>query len=372
MRVIFSMVLLSLVFIGLCGCGNEISPSARISSRDLDSLFDAAYVAGNGYEDFAKTKRISDGKPARVIEDIIGDKDWIYGGEEVPSEMWPTPPVYYQDDAGGYVMLPNISNIRWATPEFAEIPQPFDVYVVLRDLEAVTYEGYFAVWLGLRNRGDHLAINRDQAGDFPAPTVLEYNKITIARIRYDGKNSKLWLNNVEVPGGPVDVGKEGIRGLGYGTNSHVAQHDFYGMWIKFGTLTNAEHKVVYDQLAEIYKPGEYPNKPFANNIRAEWNGAGWVAKYEYVNPLGIPEDPDRTEYQWHVFVNGLDLNTTGPLKGGSKSKNKVLVRNEFAADFPAPHSSSKGNLVMVTVKVFDKNGNSWRTLRSPFTLDNVE
>lgn len=364
------MILLNLLVIVLFGCGNEISPSSRISSRDLDSLFDAAYVAGNGYEDFAKTKRISDGKPARVIEDIIGDKDIKYGGEESPSAMWPTPPVYHSDEAGGYIMLPNILNTRWASSEFQEIPQPYDVYVVLRDLEAVPYEGYFAVGFGLRNRGDHLAINRDEEGNFPAPTLLEFNKTTIVRIRYDGANSRMWLNNKEVPGGPVNVGKLGIRSLGYGTNSHVAQHDFYGMWVKFGTLTAAEHEVVYEQLSEIYKPGEYPNKPFANNIKAEWNGAGWIAKYEYVNPLGIPEDVTRTEYQWYLFKNGTDLNETAALLG-NKAKNKVFVRNDFASDFPGPHNNA-GNFIMVSVKVYDTEGNSWRFLRSQFTLDNVE
>ncbi len=367
------MILLCVLLFELCGCGSEIRPSDRISSRDLDSLFDAAYVAGNSFEDFAGTKRISNGKPARLIEDIIGDKDLKYNGEDSPSDMWPTPPVYHEDEAGGYILLPNILNTRWGSKEFTKIPQPYDVYVVLRDLEAVPYEGYFAVGFGLRNRGDHLAINRSDEGNFPAPTLLEFNKRTIVRIRYDGGNSRMWLNNVEVPGGPVNVGSDGIVGLGYGTNSHVAQHDFYGMWVKFGTLTSAEHKVVYDQLAEIYKPGEYPNKPFANKIKVEWNNTlkAWSANYEFVNPLGFPEDVSKTEYQWYLFENGKDLNTTHALPG-LKSQSKILTRLDFLTQFPPPHTSAKGNLLMVSVKVYDTQGNSWRFLRSQFGIDNVD
>lgn len=372
MRNFNPVALLGLVLIALCGCGSEIKPSNRISSRDLDSLFDAAYVANTGFEDFAKTKRPSNGNPVRVIEDIIGDKDLKYNGDESPSEMWPTPPIYHDDEAGGYIMLPNIMNTRWGSVEFQKIPQPYDVYVVLRDLEAVPYEGYFAVGFGLRNKHDQLEMNRDKGALFPKPTVPEFNKVTIIRMRIDGDKSRLWLNDVEVPGGPVDVGSDGITGLGYGTNSHVAQHDFYGMWVKFGTLSAAEHKVVYDQLAEIYKPGEHPNKPFASKIRVQWNKdlPGWTATYDYVNPLGFPEDISKTEYQWYRFENGKDLNTTHALQG-NKAQGKLLSRVDYAAEFPAPHNST-GNLLMVSIKVYDTQGNSWRFLRSPFAIDNVD
>jgi hypothetical protein len=355
---------LTLIFVA---CNDTTIIKPRL---DLSAYFDAIYLAGNGFEDFAKTKTITGGAPARVIKDLKGDKDLVYGGSESPSPMWTTPPVFHQDETGGYITLPNVLNTVWRSKQFAAIPQPFDVYVVLRDLEAVTYEGYFAVWFGLRNRGDHLAINTNTEGNLEKPVVLDYNKRTIVRIRFDGIRSRLWLNNVAIAPGEVDTGNLAIEELGYGTNSHVAQHDFFGMWVKFGTLSETEHAMIYQKLEQQFNPGQYPNKPLASHIRADWNGTGWTANYDYVNPLGIPEDKSRTEYQWfyHDQTQDLSLATFLP---GINAKQKSLLRSDYPTELPGPHDET-GHLVFAGVKVFDTAGNSWRVLRSPFTHDNIK
>jgi hypothetical protein len=337
---------------------------------DLSAYFDAIYLAQSGFEDFAKTKSITDGVPARVIKDLKGNKDLIYGGPESPSPIWTTPPVFHQDETGGYIMLPNVLNTVWRSKQFAAIPQPFDVYVVLRDLEAVTYEGYFAVWFGLRNRGDHLAIGTNLEGNFDAPVVLDYNKRTIVRIRFDGIHSRLWLNNVAVPPGEVGAGNAGIEELGYGTNSHVAQHDFFGMWVKFGTLTEAEHSQIYTKLEQQYHAGQYPDQPLASHIRADWNGTGWTANYDYVSKTGLPEDKTRTEYQWFYRDPALDLSLATFLPGAN-AKKKILLRSDYPTELPGPHDET-GRFVFAGVKVYDTAGNSWRLLRSPFTHDNIK
>lgn len=364
-----SMLLLFGIITFLIGCGNEISPSSRNSSNSLDSLFDAIFLASEGYEDFAKTISVKDGKPVRVIKDMVGDKDLIYGGPESASDIWTTPPQFHDDDAGGYITLPNVKDILWGSQKFEKRPQPFDVYVVLRDLEAVNYEGYFAVGFGLRNRGDFLAINTSEEGNLDKPVLIEFNKITIVRIRFDGNNSKLWLNNKLVAPGSVNAGKGGIDQLGYGTNSHAAHHDFYGMWVKFGTLTDADHKFIYETLATQYNPGVYPDKPLANHIRAEWNGTGWTATYEYISSTGKAEDTNRTEYQWCYWDPKIDLSNAHFLPG-AKAKKKSLVRSDFLTELPGPHNE-QGRAVFVMVKVYDEDGNSWKYLRSPFMADNI-
>jgi hypothetical protein len=355
---------LALIFVS---CNDTTIIKPRL---DLSAYFDAIYLAGNGFEDFAKTKPISDNIPARVIKDLKGNKDLVYGGPESPSPIWTTPPVFHSDDTGGYIMLPNVLNTVWRSQQFAVIPQPFEVYVVLRDLEAVTYEGYFAVWFGLRNRGDHLAIGTSVEGHLNAPVVLDYNKRTIVRIRFDGIHSRLWLNNVVVAPGEVDAGSAGIQELGYGTNSHVAQHDFFGMWVKFGTLTEVEHAEIYSKLEQYFQPGQYPKQPLASHIRADWNGTGWTANYDYINPLGIPEDKTRTEYQWFYYDQTKDLSLVTFLPGAN-AKNKSLLRSDYPSELPGPHDET-GRFVFVGVKVYDTAGNSWRLLRSPFTHDNVK
>lgn len=341
-----------------------------LNLTQIGQLFDVAYLAGQGNEDLARVNLITSDRPARVILDQRGTKHLIYRGTESPSGALPIPPQFHSDEAGGYITIPNALDIRWAADEFATIPQPYDVYAVIRDLEAVTYEGYFGTWIGLRNRGDHLSISAvNTEADFVAPTILEFNKRSIVRIRIDGANSRLWINNTEVPGGPVNVGTAGIRGLVYGTNSHAAQHDFYGMWIKFGSLDGTQHQTIYTGLAQHFQPGTFPSAPLAHRIRADWNNGSWTANYQYTNTLGFSEDTSKTQYQWYVLRNGQDLSNVTALPGPNAQR-KVLVRADYPSDFPAPHNDT-GSRVMVSVKVFDQQNNSWRFLRSPYALDNI-
>jgi hypothetical protein len=374
MKKIITLLVACSLFVSFQNCKDEAPPDTTPAGTELNSLFDAAYLASQGNEDLAMTQPIADGKPARVIKDLIGTKHLLYDGPEVPSPMWLTPPVFHNDEMGGYIFLHNISPTKWASKDFEAIPQPYDVYVVLRDVEAVNYEGYFAVGIGFRNRGDKLEIKIDDKSgvttsvDFAAPTILEFNKISIVRLRFDGANSRAWINNVPVPPGTVNVGNGAIPRLGYGSNSHTAQHDFFGMWVKFGTLSDADHEFVYEELSKKYDPGKFPNKPFANKIKAVWNGTGWTAQYEYVSPNGIAEDTGKTEFQWYYHSLADDLNLTTSFVGAN-AKKKTLVRSDYASIFPSREKAR----VFVSVKVYDVQGNSWNHfVRSSFTLDNVD
>jgi hypothetical protein len=352
---------------------------------DLKQYFDAAYVAQESFEDKGGSTPIANRKPVRMIKDIIGDKDLIWAGKEVPSPMWPTPPVFYVDEntggakPTGYIFLHNVTDTYWESKLFTAIPQPYDVYVVLRDVEAVNFEAYFSRAFGLKEFGDRLQLilvsgNANKQILMDAPTKLPFNKISIVRLRYDGANTKVWLNNVQVPPNTVDVGDIKINLIAYGTNSHVAQHDFFGMWAKFGTLTPAEHEIVYKTLADFYNPGNFPTKPLADKIKAVWdrNTKSWSAQYTYVGEN--PEDLTKTEFQWGYQDLSKDLDTS-TLFPGDKAKGKTLVRSDFPGEIPLPGqanvSQQKGVRVFVIVKVYDNKGNSWRHLvRSGFTVDN--
>lgn len=381
------MLLMVLFFVTQEGCKEKTTePDPTPLPPEINELFDVAYVASESFEDKAMTTAIGHQKPVRAIKDLIGTRHIIYDGPEKPSDLFPTPPVYYNYDYenGGYIMVPNVIPARWLTNgTFTAVPQPYDVYVVLRDLEAIKYEGYFAVGIGMRNKSDHLELKIDNAEtgqtkqvDFAQDAgVPKWNKMSIIRIRYEGANSKVWINNQQLPG-TVDVGNGPINRLGYGTNSHAAQHDFFGMWIKFGTLTDAEHEFVYKTLEEQYEPDTYPDRPFANNIRAVWNNTAkaWTAQYEYISPNGVAEDKTKTEYQWYVHDLSVDLNFTHPVAGANKA---TFVRADYPAEFPlageGSPSTGKGARVYVTVKVFDTEGKSWdHFLRSQYTVDNVK
>lgn len=370
-------LVLSFLLIGSCSKSSDGDPAPDVIPQypDMKQYFDAGYVAPVGFEDIGKATTVVDGKPVRVIKDIIGDKDLTWAGKDVPSPMWPTPPVYHLEGATGYILVHNVSDTFWESVPFTAIAQPYDLYVVLRDVEAVNYEGYFARSLGLRNRGDRLELSisgpntpSTTSVDMNTPTILEFNKISIVRIRFDGANTKLYINNVVVAPGAVNIGAGKINQLVYGTNSHAAQHDFFGMWVKFGTISDSDHSKIYQALADFYKPGIFPAEPLANNIKAVWNNTtkAWEAQYTYEGGTNL-EDITKTTYQWGYWTQGIDLDTSDIIVGATS---KTLIRSSYPAIFPEP---GQGKVkVFVRVTVFGKDGKSWNHLvRSAFTLDNV-
>lgn len=368
---------LTFVLIGSCSKSSDGDPAPDVVPQypDLKQYFDAGYVAPVGFEDLGKATATADGKPVRVFKDIIGDKDLLWAGKDVPSPMWPTPPVYHAEGTTGYILVHNVTNTFWESPQFTAISQPYDLYVVLRDLEAVNYEGYFARSLGLRNRGDKLELSisgpnspTTTSVDMSAPTILEFNKISVVRIRFDGANTKLYINNVVVAPGAVNIGAGKINQLVYGTNSHAAQHDFFGMWVKFGTISDGDHTKIYQALSDFYKPATFPADPLAKNIKAVWNNTtkAWGAQYEYEGGANL-EDITKTTYQWGYHILANDLDTSDIIAGATS---KTLTRASYSAIFTQP---GQGKVrVFVRVTVYGKDGKSWNHLvRSAFTLDNV-
>ncbi len=412
-KYVFSIIgaVFFLLVVEQCSKSDPAPVSLVAQYPDLKKYFDAGYVAAVGFEDLAGTIPASDGKPVRVIKDIIGDKNMSWLGKDVPSPMWKTPPTYHVEERAGapsigYILVHNVTDTKWQTKEFTPVAMPYDLYLVLRDTECVNYEGYFAAGLGLRNRGDRLEIKIDDfkggqcqttSLNMAKPTIFAYNKIAIVRMRYDGAKTKLFVNNVEIP---VDDSQpsnscneyrpftnEMIKLFGYGTISHAAQHDFFGIWLKFGTISAADHTAIYQALADFYKPNNFPEKPFANNIKAVWNNTtkAWGVQYDYVG--ANPEDKSKTEYQWgyHLQGNtsiqpasGEDLDNSS-FFDGPDGKSSTLVRSKFSSIFAnsavGPKYSELGKnfvRVFVSVKVYDNKGNSWNHLtRSSFAGDNT-
>lgn len=380
----------------LISFGCKDSKGDPIADVKIETYFDMAYLASNGFEDLAKTKATSDGKPVRVLKDVVGTKDAKWVGDlkpGLPSPIWTTPPVFHTDEMGGYILVPNVSYTWWQTDKFTAIPQPYDVYIVMRDLQAVPYEGYVSAGMGVRNKDDHLELKIDSynSSNVFTSTVKEFatnsgvppkNKMAIIRMQFNGANSKIFINNVQVPG-TVDLGTGAMFETGYGTLSHAAQHDFYGMWIKFGgLLSDADHAYVYGKLSTQFNPGSYPKKPIADNIIVTWNTTtkSWDAKYTYVSPDGTAEDLTKTEYKWgfHKRYKGplttppaeFDLDQTNFFTAGTSTTGKSLLRSAVSSLFTSVGLGETE--VFVSVKVYDTKGNSWdHMVRSQFAIDDI-
>jgi hypothetical protein len=355
----------------LFGNGFEHNP------HDLSAFFDLQWTAGNSTSDIAGLNPIQNGQSVRRFFDGIPGGAFnhhiVHHNGPPHSIRYPDPPVYHDED-GGYVWFPNVKNTTYGVNNVPAMLPPLEIYAVIRDLQGVPYEGYFANWIGLRDREHTLEM---MGAEFPPNSgVLVKNKITIIRMRIDGANSRLWLNGVPYANGmAVTVPFLAMTGIGYGTVSHGANHDFFGIWVKInGLLTESEHQQVYASLASRYPPGEFPQKPLANNARVVMHTYGiWSCDYDYVNPLGLPEGA--TEYQWYIG-GGTDapgpyddfLSDAYPLPGPN-ARNKTLVRSDYASLLTTTQGAQVG-LVYCGVTVKDSAGNSWREVHVPWVNNN--
>jgi hypothetical protein len=343
---------------------------------DVSAWFDLQWTAANSTSDLAGIVQIQDGAPVRRFFDGIHDAidhDIRHHDGPPHSIRYPDPPTFHAGD-GGYVWFPNVKNTTYGVNNVPAMLPPFEVYAVLRDLQGVPYEGYFANWIGLRDRGNTLEMN---GAEFPPNSgVLVKNKITIVRMRIDGADSRLWLNGAPYAGGAaVTIPFLALTGIGYGTVSHGANHDFFGFWVKInGLLSEAEHAEIYARLSARYPPGEFPNAPLADNLRVMMHTYGtWSCDYDYVNRLGLPEGA--TSYQWYI-AGGTDspgpyddmLSDAYPLPGVN-ARNKTLRRSDYAALLTTSGGAQAG-LVYCGITVRDSAGNAWRELHSPWVNNN--
>ncbi|MEO1054885.1 MAG: hypothetical protein AAFX87_29900 [Bacteroidota bacterium] len=382
-----TFALLPAALFALAGCSNESvqdplpdQPNSTYDGNiafsqfphpDLKTMFDVLYLPGEGFQDLAGTIPITDGKSIRYFQDAIGTKDMVYNGNPTPTRIG-EPPHFYGDE-GGYVFLPNVNNIHWETPgQFAAIPQPFDVYYVFRDLQGLGGENYVknGKAFNLRDKKTHMAIGlgtgSQTVGFAPGSGLLEENKISIIRIRFDGANSMMWVNNEQIPG-MVDIGSGNIREMALGTANNCSHSDFFFAAAKFGTFTETEHQTVYNELARLYPPGEYPMKPFANDVTVDFDNNTWTVGYDYVNRLGYAEDSARAEVIWYEAGSGSspDLKNQNVIDGAT---GRTLNRLDYPNVFPGPPSRV---WLRPSIKVWDVHGNTWRHLDALWLRDNI-
>lgn len=382
-KFIFSLFI---VFLTNAGCGDRIGTTVTMVPPidipdDIKAIFDVMYLPSDGFEDLDGTVPITNENSIRYFKDAIGDRDMVYNGNPTPTRIG-QPPLYFNEE-GGYVFLPNVNNIHWETPgEFDEIPQPFDVYYVFRDLQGIGGENYVkgSNTFNLRDRRDKLTIGLGvgpDSGEFPtnSPTLKEnyQNVISIIRIRFDGPRSFIVINNDTIKNNDVarstafvDVGAGGITEMAMGTQNNCSHSDFFFAAAKFGTLTDTENEFVYETLENLYPPGVFPLKPFANNVTVDFEGDVWTVDYDFINRLGFDEDESRAEFVWfHAgSESARDLRNQQIVPGAT---GRTLNRLDHPDIFPNPPSNV---WIRPAVKVYDVEGNTWRFLDALWLRDN--
>ncbi|MGV3641205.1 MAG: hypothetical protein ACO1NZ_11835, partial [Adhaeribacter sp.] len=255
---------------------------------------------------------IQDNQRVGRITDLLGNAPMQYSGDNL-APMADSYPKYFRSsrDTEGYVFFDNVFNEKFSTssPLSSPMTGKRELWLVMRrpgiaaNFEAYLNDdkaGYFSDRgygkTGLSNDGAD-AISANEL--VPIPFLTK----TLVRIKFDGNNSEIFINNVRVQG-PLTGGyfSEGNNSqwlnLVVGATTNNAYWDWYASYYKRGNFKPSVAQEVYTALAERHQIGSLPPLPYASNIRIVRTGDQYSLAYTFNNPLGIAEDISRTEYQF--------------------------------------------------------------------------
>ncbi|MGV3505100.1 MAG: hypothetical protein ACO1O1_15430 [Adhaeribacter sp.] len=323
------------------------------------------------------------------INDQIGTAHLQYSGDNV-APMPDSHPKYFRTAAEkeGYIFFDNVANEKFTT--ISPLSQPMtgkrELWLVMRrpaiaaNFEAYLNDdkaGYFSDRgygkTGLSNDGaDAISANEN----VPIPFLTK----TLVRIKFDGNNSEIFINNQRVQG-PLAGGyfSEGNNSqwlnLVIGASTNNAYWDWYASYYKRGNFAPSMAQEVYTALAERHQIGSLPPLPYASNIKIVRTGDNYSVDYTFNSPLPYPEDKTKTEYQFIYGERGPGPNIFGAYYIPQLANQKVINRLDYAV------GNTKGNPELfssinnyawfrIIVKVYDTEGNSWRFQSAQWRMDN--
>ncbi len=341
---------------------------------DLDPYFTHVYTADSSLYTFNPAHVVSDGDTVMMMLDRkqVHDVKWI--GDRF-SIVLPSIPPFHDDAAGKYIFFQNSKNQVY-NKEVPPFGLPAEAHYLVMILEGPGYEGYTQKVLGYRDRrnGGSYELKWTGSPEFSDGGRIDVNRYTWIRIKADvNGQAKMWLNGVPYNGGQtLNVGTGTRKQLGYGTPSHIGEHIMFGSWYLIGdTFNNNEMDSIETIFNDLFDLGAPPPAPIADSIWITWdnNLKRWEANYEYLNTLGIPEDPSRVEYQWFAPADTSfpGTNVIDIIKQIPGANGKYLKRADYPYWFPPPYPSKHN--VYLRVKVYDIQDNTWRFLRSDSAKD---
>ena len=352
--------------------------------------FDHKYLADSAYVYNDDAARVRDSQRAGRIPDLLGTADMAYAGDNV-APITGSFPRYFRPFAGkeGYIFFDNVADEKFVTS--APLSQPMtgkrELWLVMRrpglaaDHEAYLnshHAGYFSD----RGKGKSgLSDSHKPSISLTADVSIPFNVKTLVRIKLDSAKSEIYINNKRVegplPGGYFEEGNNGIwEYLVVGASTNNAYWDWYASYYKRGNFTDLQAADVYNALSARHQIGSLPALPYADNARVVRKGDVYSMSYTYMNPLGIPEDTTRTEYQFVYAGRGK-----GPYIFGAYDMPEMARKSFNRRDYAVGNKLGNPELFStvdqnafgwfrMSVKVYDMAGNSWRLQSAPWVVDN--
>jgi hypothetical protein len=203
-----------------------------------------------------------------------------------------------------HLFIPNMKSTQFESQPFQQYSGPLTVYYLFRPRKSVQWEGGAGVTLRMRNRGDAMAIDNTIGEVILDKGLPVYDRWNLLAMESNGDKSRAILNGVQI-GGFKTLPTAKLDRLYIGNPSHTMEHDFKSGSVKFGLLTDQQHKEVYALHNKVVPILSLPEKPVIYDIKIGLNANGYyLADYKYHSPNDVPIDPGSLKVEW---ITGGDL-----------------------------------------------------------------
>ena len=256
--------------------GRTAAAASNVIS-DLDTYFDAAWIPADALDTGAGS--ISNGEVVDQfidrIRNVTSGLDLAYQGNATHNQRTSyAGPKYYDNGGSGlpYVWFANLNDIRWELTGTISPTEaaPQDVMILLRRRPSWSGESV------IKSGG---AFNIQDNGTLPTSDGYKFdlntNKLGLTTGGYGGVNKvalllahmestaeAFYLNNVDIYSTGTITNSD-WNDMGIGGNTNMMGCEFYGLWIKSGTLTSTERdeiKAIVDNLITLNSiPAAYSN-----------------------------------------------------------------------------------------------------------------
>jgi len=334
----------------------ELTPTpSTIIPSDFLTLTARENLAKHVY--YAKGSLNSSGAPASngesvvTVPDLKGGKNLVYTGLSTP--VISKRPPHYDDAQFSAIRFLNETNTKYEVNLTEQLPAPYEVSLTLISLPGAE----FVPWTGGGNQS-YLAVIGDiiriygSDDHMPGSKVPDYFKINNLHVIFNTDRGYLWTNGIyqgELPWWSVPGLKRTFNIIG--NNANNPHWDFIALHV-FQTLTYEQRQSWFQDLKDKFYLGQEKQLPRAENVQVTKSSDGntLTASYDYVNPLGFPEDKSKTIYVWRERGPGANYI---PDQKSHEGHGAVVNKNIFTTD---------GTNIKVEVQVFDTMGNTWRLI----------
>lgn len=278
------------------------------------------------------------------ILDLKGNVDLTHSGTPTPMLTGRRP--IYDDKEFGSISFDNERDCLFAGTVSPSVPVPFEVSLTMINQPGTAWEAWYnsnGVYAGDTGGGIRIISHESHIDGAQAPEKMTIGNL---HVRFGETISEAWVNGV-YQGSVTNPHEVMLSAVTIGVHSNNAQWEFIARH-DFPSLTEGQRSQVFAELSEKFQWGRDKQLPRAENISTTRTGSTFYANYDYVNPLGLPEDTSKTVYRWvWMGIENLADQHVSPVTTPTISLSQIPPE---ALD------------LKVEVQVFDIHGNTWKRI----------